>query len=187
MVPFRQVRAAYDDDTITVYQAYNADIATAAVEKQRLNASPAFKLTRMTWVKPSWGWMLYRSGYSYTDRDQERILALKMMHQAFVALLGKGVLSHGIVERGRPEVRIQWDPERDVRLGRLHYRSIQIGIPAGICQDWVEKGIVEIEDVTERARGLKRVLVEQSDLTDEDLKDMGLIPCEREFAVPKDN
>ncbi|TEA16709.1 hypothetical protein C8034_v011853 [Colletotrichum sidae] len=178
----------YDDDTITVYQAYNADIATAAVEKQRLNASPAFKLTRMTWVKPSWAWMLYgyRCGYSYKDRGQERILALKMTHQAFVALLRKGVLSHGIVERGRPEVRIQWDPERDVRLGRLDYRSIQIGIPAGICQDWVEKGIVEIEDVTERARGLKRVLDEQSDVTDEDSKDMGLIPCEREFAVPKD-
>src|SRR5690242_15389625 len=57
--PFRQVRADYDDETITVYQAYNRAIASAAVAKQKLNASPEFLTTRMTWIKPSWAWMLY--------------------------------------------------------------------------------------------------------------------------------
>ncbi len=57
--PYRQIRALYDDETITVYQAYCPSIALAAVEKQKLNASPNFKLGRMTWIKPSWCWMMF--------------------------------------------------------------------------------------------------------------------------------
>jgi hypothetical protein len=58
-IPYRQIRAIYDDETITVYQAYSPSIATTAVEHQKLNASPDFKLGRMTWIKPSWCWMMY--------------------------------------------------------------------------------------------------------------------------------
>ncbi|KXJ91875.1 hypothetical protein Micbo1qcDRAFT_203920 [Microdochium bolleyi] len=107
--PFRQIRAKCDrtpatttltspvatsinthdreDDLITVYQAYNAAIATAACAAQRLDASPRFKLTRMTWVKPSWCWMMYRAGYSHKDANQERILALRMRRADLWALL----------------------------------------------------------------------------------------------------
>ena len=66
-IPYRQIRALFDDDTITVYQAYSKTIAEAAVREQRLTASPEFSGTRMTWVKPSWCWMMYRSGYSFKD------------------------------------------------------------------------------------------------------------------------
>lgn len=55
---YRQIRALYDTETITVYQAYSAAIATAAVTAQKLNASPDFKPNRMTWIKPSWAWMM---------------------------------------------------------------------------------------------------------------------------------
>jgi Domain of unknown function (DUF4291) len=58
-VPYRQIRALYDDQTITVYQAYPASIAVQAVKEQKLNASPEFLLGRMTWIKPSWNWMMY--------------------------------------------------------------------------------------------------------------------------------
>lgn len=58
-IPYRQIRALYDDETITVYQAYCPSIALAAVEHQKLNASPDFKLGRMTWIKPSWCWMMF--------------------------------------------------------------------------------------------------------------------------------
>lgn len=58
-VPYRQIRASYDDETITVYQAYSSSIAIPAVKEQRLNASPDFLLGRMTWIKPSWCWMMY--------------------------------------------------------------------------------------------------------------------------------
>ncbi|KAL0936151.1 uncharacterized protein CTRU02_208366 [Colletotrichum truncatum] len=184
--PHRQIRANFDDDTITVYQAYSSAIADAAVESQRLDASPNFKLSRMTWIKPSWTWVLYRSGYSYKDHGQERILALKMTHDWFIDLLRQGALSCEDAIRGGKQVRIQWDPERDVRLEKLPYRSIQIGIPAATCQSWVEEGIVSIEDVTSRARELKRVLDDDPKISGEELLEMGLVPCEKEFVVPDD-
>ncbi|KAK1566337.1 uncharacterized protein LY79DRAFT_528984 [Colletotrichum navitas] len=185
--PFRQIRAWFDEESITVYQAYNLSIATAAVKAQRLDASPGFKVTRMTWIKPSWAWMLYRAGYSFKDPGQERILALKMRHGDFIGLLRKGVIARrGNENRDGREIKIQWDPERDVRLERLQHRSIQIGIPPDICRDWVATMIVGIEDVTARARKLKRVLEERPGVDDGELIDLGLLPAEKEFEVPKD-
>ena len=230
-VPYRQIRAHYDDETITVYQAYNRGIAAAAVKEQKLHASPLFKPTRMTWIKPSWAWMLYRAGYSYKDPGQERILAIRMRHDAFLGLLQRAVLTfgHGGAEaepelapqtsqaapresdetaprpagsdeepgmRRRkhrdaaagksPDVKVQWDPERTVRLEKLEYRSIQIGIPAALSPEWTEKWIVSIEDVTDRARELKRVLDEEPHVSDVELVKRGLVPAERPFEISED-
>ncbi|KAM7192934.1 protein of unknown function (DUF4291) domain containing protein [Naviculisporaceae sp. PSN 640] len=251
-VPYKQIRALYDAETITVYQAYSAEIANAAVQAQKLNASPKFRVdSRMTWIKPSWGWMLYRAGYSYKDKGQERILALRMRHGDFLALLRGGVLTthapstnntelatttvsggtnlaveeedanvsvsapafgsadgdvdgagtgtEGKVKgrgRGRDKskserpksetVKVQWDPERSVRLERLDYRSIQIGIPGCLTKQWCEEMIVGIEDVTDKARELKRVLDADKKIEVEELIELGLVPVEREFEVPGD-
>jgi len=51
---YRQVRAVYDEETITVYQAYQPKIASAAVEHQKLDASPLFNVERMTWSADFW-------------------------------------------------------------------------------------------------------------------------------------
>lgn len=200
-VPYRQIRALYDETTITVYQAYKASIADAAVNTQRLNASPDFKPGRMTWVKPSWAWMMYRAGYSHKDPGQSRILALKMTHEHFIGLLERGVLSTHVqrnqaadtneqkVPGGKRQksgdVRIQWDPERTPKLGVLPYRSIQIGIPGALSETWANEWIHEVEDVTETARELKRVIDEQPGITIEELVKMGLVPDERPFDVPE--
>ncbi|OAA72401.1 ATP-dependent RNA helicase DHX8 [Cordyceps fumosorosea ARSEF 2679] len=192
-VPYRQIRALYDEETITVYQAYSPAIAIAAVAAQRLDASPDFRPGRMTWVKPSWAWIMYRAGYSYKDARQARILALRMKHADFLALLQRGVLSHGGAgadanagpARDRAaEVRVQWDPERDPALRRLPYRSIQIGIPGTLSTLWAREWIVSIEDVTETARSLKRALDEDPDLSLQVLVERGLVPQERPFQVP---
>ncbi|KAK3185632.1 hypothetical protein K4F52_005497 [Lecanicillium sp. MT-2017a] len=194
--PYRQVRAQYDNDTITVYQAYSAAIAEPAVAAQKLNASPDFKPTRMTWIKPSWCWMMYRAGYSYKDARQARILALRMKRSHFIGLLERGVLStHAAAEgdaaegSGRDkaaEVRVQWDPERTPALEKLSYRSIQIGIPASLSEQWVNEWIVSIEDVTARARALKAAIDEDAAVTIETLMERGLIPVEKPFDVPED-
>ena len=127
-----------------------------------------------------------------------------MTREAFIGLLHHAVLSHGLgpgsnignarkttgnsdsgegVKRPKPtEVRVQWDPERTVRLEKLKYRSIQIGIPGGLVPGWVE-GIVKIDDVTDRARELKRVLDEENDIGLEDLVARGLVPVESVFEV----
>lgn len=80
----------------------------------------------------------YRSGYSFKDKGQERILALKMTHANFQHLLEQAAVTHGQAgglspEAKSREVRVQWDPERSPRIGMLEYRSIQIGISGKIC------------------------------------------------------
>ncbi|KAJ8121367.1 hypothetical protein ONZ43_g2161 [Nemania bipapillata] len=189
--PYRQIRALFNEDTITVYQAYSDEIAVAAVEHQRLSASPAFKPTRFTWIKPSWAWMMYRSGYSYKDRRQTRILALRMTHENFRRILRQATVTGHSGEPLTPEdrsrlVRVQWDPERDVRLGVLPFRSIQIGIGGEASKTWAESMIVSIEDVTEKARALKKALEENPEIEEENLSELGIVPRERVYDLPDD-
>ncbi|KAG6917044.1 hypothetical protein DXG01_004096 [Tephrocybe rancida] len=187
-VPHRQIRALYDEETITVYQAYSAEIAIPAVAQQKLSASPAFKFTRMTWIKPSWCWMMYRAGYSFKDKGQSHILALKMRHEHFHQLLSTAsVTTHGTLtddEKSRP-VRVQWDPERTPTLGTLPYRSIQIGISNQLSREWVDHWIVSIEDVTSTARALKETL-DNGTCTLDDLVARGLVPREEAYQVSEE-
>ena len=176
--------------SITLYQAYSAEIALPAVQQQRLSASPYFSLMRMTWIKPSWCWMMYRSGYSHKDANQAHILALTMTHVNFAKLLSEAVVMSNHAGRWsqgakkKKEVRVQWDPERDYRLGVLPYRSIQIGISGEVGRRWEEEWIERIEDVTQRARELKRVAdEEEEDISFEELVSKGLVPVERDYPV----
>lgn len=179
---YRAIRASFDEDCITVYQAYNASIASAAVQHQKLSASPLFKPSRMTWIKPSWCWMMYRSGYSEKDRNQERILAICMKHEHFTELLSNAGLAGSPHTKGESVV-VQWDPERGPRLEKLDYRSIQIGIPGLIRDQWINEWIEEITDVTEQAKSMKRMLDEDPTVDAEQLMECGLMPSERTYSV----
>ncbi|KAK6358190.1 hypothetical protein TWF730_007542 [Orbilia blumenaviensis] len=149
-VPYHQIRALYDEDTITVYQAYNEKIADAAVEHQTLSV-PGWSCKRMTWIKPSWSWMMYRSGFSHKDKNQSRVLAIRMTHANFESILMQSSLSNST--QGKQPVRVQWDPERSPSTKtKLPYRSIQIGIGRSVAETWAKEMIVSIEDVTETAR-----------------------------------
>ncbi|KAL9104025.1 MAG: hypothetical protein Q9163_001003 [Psora crenata] len=189
--PYRQIRAVYDESTITVYQAYCPEIAIAAVQQQKLSASPKFLPARMTWIKPSWCWMMYRSGYSYKDARQSHILALKMKHEHFRELLMHAAVTQNqsgplSQEQREKPVRVQWDPERGPRLGVLPYRSIQIGISAKLSTKWVDEWVASIEDVTETARQMKRVVDEEPDLRREDFVARDLLPKERPYEVDEE-
>jgi hypothetical protein len=194
-VPNREIRARHDANTITVYQAYNSTIAEAAVATQRLDASPGFKHGRMTWIKPSWAWMMYRSGYSYKDPGQSRILALKMQRQHFLHLLEGAILADHARSQPSTELatseqdrsttaRVQWDPERTPKLEVLPYRSIQIGIPRGLVSIWSREWIESIEDVTPMARSLHEAIQEDPGVTYDELLSRDLLPLESAFPVP---
>ncbi|KAF3223448.1 hypothetical protein TWF106_010554 [Orbilia oligospora] len=149
-VPYHQIRASYDEESITVYQAYNDKIADAAVRNQTL-AVPGWSCERMTWIKPSWSWMMYRSGFSHKDKNQSRILAIRMSHASFETILMQSSLSNS--SQGKQPVRVQWDPERSPSTKtKLPYRSIQIGIGRSVAETWAKEMILSIEDVTEKAR-----------------------------------
>ncbi|KAA8910246.1 ATP-dependent RNA helicase DHX8 [Sphaerosporella brunnea] len=184
--PYRQIRALYDSGTITVYQAYSALIADPAVARQKLSASPHFKFTRMTWIKPSWNWMMYRSGYSHKDERQARILAIKMKREHFEHLLSLACVTNNHTgtlseQEKKCEVRVQWDPERGVSLEKLDYRSIQIGIGASISEIWANEWIDSIEDVTERAKKMK-TLIDEGRVQEAS----ELVPAERPYPLSTD-
>ena len=103
-----------------------------------------------TWIKPSFAWVLCRSGYGH-KHNQERILKIKLSHDAFGQILEQCACKHG---GGGTLGRVQWDPARDLFTAEggeprkmLRKRAIQIGIKGRISQVYVNS-VQCIEDVT---------------------------------------
>ncbi|KAF7595960.1 hypothetical protein BBP40_004106 [Aspergillus hancockii] len=160
---YRVIRAKYTATSITVYQAYAPDIADAAIIAQKF--VPPFRRQRMTWIKPSFLWMAYRSGWA-TKTHQERVLAIEMTREGFEWALEHSCLSH---ETHDPEwrerlrsspVRVQWDPERDLSLRPLDYRAIQIGLGGQAVDQYVDEWIISIADVTDTMKGISQYLAD---------------------------
>lgn len=155
-IPKCEIRAVYDEKTIRVYQAYSDLIADSALAAGRF-VSPPFKMERMTWIKPSFLWMMYRAGWSMKDAGQKRILAIDITREGFEWALAHGCLSHageGVSEsafqrlKDTSPVRIQWDPERNVHLHAQQHRAIQIGLSKEAVGLYVNQWIQRIEEVT---------------------------------------
>ncbi|WP_229067792.1 DUF4291 domain-containing protein [Actinoplanes sp. DH11] len=183
----RQIRAVFDDRTITVYQAYSAAIAGPALRAGRF--VPPFKRDRMTWIKPSYLWMMYRSGWATKD-GQERVLAVSITRAGFEWALANAALSH--YERGvhadnadwqrqlrAAPTRVQWDPERDLRLRQLPYRSLQLGVGGPAVARYVDEWITGIADSTATASRIRGHL----DAGDE-TGAAALLPVERPYPLP---
>ncbi len=160
--PEREVRALYTPSAIRVYQAYSDAIADSALARQTF-VSPPFSMTRMTWVKPSFLWMMYRAGWGAKDDGQKRILAIDITHDGFAWALEHSCSSHPDPDmsdedwrraKERAPVRIQWDPERDLRLERLPYRTIQIGLSGEAVRRYTEDWITAITEVTDLAHAI---------------------------------
>jgi hypothetical protein len=160
----REVWATSDDHRgVVVYQAFKPAIADEAV---RLGTfGKGFNRDRLTWIKPSFGWMLYRSEYA-TKHRQERILRIWLRHEGFRTILSKAIPTayDSSLFRDpadwrraldRSEVRYQWDPDRDLRLRRLDRRALQLGLRGQIVNEYIESWIVGIEDVTPLARAVE--------------------------------
>jgi len=167
--PEKQIRAFYTKDFIRVYQAYSDAIADAALENGTF-ASPPFSMTRMTWIKPSFLWMMYRSGWGMKDPGQKRILAVDLSHEGFKDLIHKGIVSNyenahvsNNMEEFKLKIKnsdvvIQWDPERDILLNKLNYRTIQIGLRNIAVQKYCKEWILDITDVTELSQEIKLMI-----------------------------
>ncbi|BCT30661.1 DUF4291 domain-containing protein [Pseudomonas protegens] len=188
-LPQRQIRALYDADTIRVYQAYSDSIADAALAHGTF-VSPPFKMERMTWIKPSFLWMMYRAGWGYKDAGQARILAIDISREGFEWALTNGCLSHADESMSKEEwlklkdqspVRIQWDPERDLYLRPQEHRAIQIGLSKEAVQLYVNQWIKRITDVTPLAHEIHR-LIQLGDMDGAH----SLIPQEQEYPTPRE-
>lgn len=152
----RHILASFDADTIVVYQAYAADIADHAVAHQRFGGR--FSFQRMSWIKPNFLWMMYRSGWA-TKEGQGRILAIRLSRAFFDDLLVRAVPSS--FARGRhatepewrqaveeSEVRLQWDPDHDPNGAKQERRALQLGLRGESLRRYATTEVREIVDMT---------------------------------------
>lgn len=161
-----EIRADFDRETITVYQAYPTAIADAALSAQRF--VPPFSFHRMTWIKPSFLWLMHRSNWGL-KRGQERSLAVRITRAGWERALSLAVLTSfdSSIFRSPADwearfqaarVHLQWDPERSLRGGSLPHYSIQIGLSRHIVSEYVESWITRVEDETPRVRKIYELL-----------------------------
>src|SRR5882757_5435046 len=119
----QEIRADYDRETIVVYQAYGPQIAVPAVAAQRF--VPPFSLGRMTWIKPSFLWLMHRSNWG-RKAGQEHTLAVRITRKGWEEALANAVLTSPDrrvyrdsaawrEEFKRALVHVQWDPEYSIR------------------------------------------------------------------------
>lgn len=163
------IRAYQTDSTIRVYQAFSDELASLAVKHHSFKDNPHFKMTRMTWIKPSFLWMMYRVGWGNKDNKQQKILAIDISKEGFDWALAHSCSSHkpitistdewNIVKSKTP-VRVQWDPERNLLLEPLKYRTIQIGLSGIAVEHYINKWITGIIDITEEAKEISNLVVQ---------------------------
>lgn len=155
----KEVFASYNKKYIRIYQAYNPVIASEAVKLQSFGDN--FSTDRMTWIKPSFLWLMYRSNWG-TKKNQECILAIDVHREFFDRMLKKAILTSpdSMMFDGNEwekrfkntDVYCQWDSDRSLDGSPLNRAAIQIGIKGDALRDFLDNGIYKIEDLTPTVR-----------------------------------
>jgi len=105
----------------------------------------------------------------YKDDGQRRILAIDITREGFDWALAHGCPSHPdpsttkeqwLSRKNSSPVRIQWDPERNLLLEPLPYRSIQIGLGKDAVNRYVNHWIRQITDITNLAHSIHALVTE---------------------------
>lgn len=182
----RQILAAFDATGVIVYQAFQPDTVREAVRLQAFGKG--FGLDRMTWIKPSFGWMLYRCGYASKPR-QQRVAQVTIRHEGFLAMLAEAVptsyerdlfasRSDWSIALRRGQARYQWDPDRDLALRPLDRRALQLGIEGDLIRRYAREWIVRIVDVTDLAHQIRDAVAAGQPLP--------AVPVEQVYPLPAD-
>ncbi len=153
----RHILAQHDDKSVVVYQAYRPSIGRFAAENGYFGGD--FQLTRMSWIKPNFLWMMYRSGWGRKE-GQEVTLAVTIQRSAFDEILSQAVHANfqpdvyadrqswkrSVTESN---VRLQWDPDHHPAGNPLPRRAIQLGLRGNVLAKYAREWIVGIEDISE--------------------------------------
>ena len=153
----RHILAQYDADKVVVYQAFRPKIGQYAARHGR-RFGDNFSLTRMSWIKPNFLWMMFRCGWARKE-NQETVLAISLKRTAFDLILDQAVASafdpyqHGSHAEwqealARSEVRLQWDPDHAPDGSKVERRAIQLGLRGEVLAHYASDWIMSIEDIT---------------------------------------
>jgi len=152
----RHILAQYDDESVVVYQAYRPAIGNFAAAHGYFGGE--FSLGRMSWIKPNFLWMMYRSGWG-SKEGQEVVLAIRLRRSAFDEILSQAVHSSfvpdGYALRSEwqemvktSDVRLQWDPDHAPSGAKEERRAIQLGLRGEVLRRYAREWIVDIQDVS---------------------------------------
>lgn len=153
----RHILAQYDEENIVVYQAYRPSIGRYAVEHQEFGGD--FSFSRMSWIKPNFLWMMYRSGWG-TKEGQEVTLAVTISRAFFDEILSLAVPSSytGAIYLDQADwkravadsdVRLQWDPDHSPSGAKEGRKAIQLGLRGDLLRRYGQQEVISIEDISE--------------------------------------
>jgi hypothetical protein len=162
----RHILAQFDENTIVVYQAYRPAIGHFAARNGYFGGD--FSLNRMSWIKPNFLWMMYRSGWG-TKPSQEVILAIRLKRETFDEILTRAVHSTFIPEIYGDEqtwkvllasstVRLQWDPDHGPAGENLERRAIQLGLNGETLERYAQEWVTRIEDISEFVKSQREII-----------------------------
>lgn len=168
----KHILADFDDESIVVYQAYRHSIAKYALENQKFGGD--FSLNRMTWIKPNFLWMMYRSGWG-TKEGQEYILSIRIRRAFFDEIIETAVPStfsaSGFSSQddwrhvvAASDVRLQWDPDHDPFGQKVERRAIQLGLRGDTIRRYGTEEIISITDISKLVADQRKNL--SGDLSD---------------------
>lgn len=152
----KHILASFDEETIVVYQAYSPAIGLFAASHGYFGGE--FSYTRMSWIKPNFLWMMYRSDWGRSS-GQEVVLAVRLRRTFFDSLLELGVPSSFKPKLfatqeawksaiAKSDVRLQWDPDHSPNGDKEERRAIQIGLRGATLEAYGKREIVEIADMS---------------------------------------
>jgi hypothetical protein len=141
----------------TVYQAYNPETGHFAARNGDFGGG--FGMGRMSWIKPNFLWMMYRSGWG-TKLNQEVTLAVRLKRAAFDEILRQAVHSSFEPEVYKThqewknpvagsDVRLQWDPDHAPAGNPVERRAIQLGLRGEVLSNYAREWLLGIEDISE--------------------------------------
>jgi len=176
--------AQFDHDTITIYQAFKDSIADYAVTHQRFGGDD-YDFNRRTWLKPSFLWMMYYSGWAKKE-NQENVLAIRMKREGFDQILSSAVLTdyskdiHGNKADWQrqldvADIHVQWEHYYDLFGRKTDRYGAKIGIRGEIQRKYNEEWILAIENITPYVQ-------QQQDLLNSKRNDQLQLPHERAYA-----
>jgi len=153
----RHILAQFDAETIVVYQAYRPAIGDFAATHGYFGGE--FSYRRMSWIKPNFLWMMYRSDWG-RSQGQEIVLAVRLRRSFIDMLLKQAVPTSFAPARfqneaewktavERSDVRLQWDPEHLPTGEKCERRAIQLGLRGDTLDAYGKREIVEIIDISE--------------------------------------
>lgn len=152
----RHILAQFDAESVVVYQAYNPAIGRFTAAHGTFGGG--FSYDRMSWVKPNFLWMMFRSGWG-TKADQEVTLALRLRRAFFDELLAAAVPSSWDAALyptredwsravARSDVRLQWDPDHHPSGAKLDRRAIQLGLRGPALEAFGRRELLEVIDLS---------------------------------------